>query len=145
MAHEPAASDEEFHWTIAVARLILPASIHLQAPPNLSDDPTRLLDFGIDDFGGISPVTADHVNPERAWPAVAVLGEECDARGFNLEPRLTVYPEFIARPSGFLDDKVRPSVLAHADSTFLARNDVWASGTEVTPPAPPTTGRAPAR
>ena len=73
MAHEPAASDEEFHWTIAVARLLLPDSIHLQAPPNLSVDPTRLLDFGIDDFGGISPVTADHVNPERAWPALSVL------------------------------------------------------------------------
>jgi 7,8-didemethyl-8-hydroxy-5-deazariboflavin synthase CofH subunit/7,8-didemethyl-8-hydroxy-5-deazariboflavin synthase CofG subunit len=139
MANEPAASDEEFHWTIAVARLILPASIHLQAPPNLSDNPTRLLDFGIDDFGGISPVTADHVNPERAWPALAVLGEECDARGFNLEPRLTVYPEFVGAKVGFLDDKVRPYVLAHADSTFLARNDVWASGTEVTPPSPPTT------
>ena len=137
MAHEPAASDEEFHWTISVARLILPPSIHLQAPPNLSDDPTRLLDFGIDDFGGISPVTADHVNPERAWPAVEVLGAQCDARGFNLEPRLTVYPEFIAT-AGFLDDKVRPSVLAHADSTFLARNDAWASGSEVTPPSPPT-------
>jgi FO synthase len=139
MAHEPAASDEEFHWTICVARLILPASIHLQAPPNLSVDPTRLLDFGIDDFGGISPVTADHVNPERAWPALAVLGDECDARGFNLEPRLTVYPEFIGPKGGFLDEKVRPYVLAHADSTFLARNDVWASGSEVTPPSPPRT------
>ena len=139
MANEPAASDEEFHWTIAVARLILPATIHLQAPPNLSVDPTRLLDFGIDDFGGISPVTADHVNPERAWPALAVLGDECDARGFNLEPRLTIYPEYIGTKSGFLDDKVRPHVLAHSDSTYLARNDVWASGSEVTPPAPPTT------
>jgi FO synthase len=139
MAHEPAASDEEFHWTICAARLILPDSIHLQAPPNLSDDPTKLLAFGIDDFGGISPVTADHVNPERAWPALSALGDECDARGFNLEPRLTVYPEFISPKSGFLDEKVRPSVLAHADSTFLARNDVWASGTEVTPPAPPRT------
>jgi FO synthase len=105
----------------------------------LSVDPTRLLDFGIDDFGGISPVTADHVNPERAWPALSVLSGECDARGFNLEPRLTVYPEFIGPKIGFLDDKVRPYVLAHADSTFLARNDVWASGTEVTPPSPPTT------
>jgi FO synthase len=139
MAHEPAASDEEFHWTISVARLILPASIHLQAPPNLSDDPTKLLAFGIDDFGGISPVTADHVNPERAWPALAALGDECDARGFNLEPRLTVYPEFIGRKAGFLDEKVRPYVLAHSDSTFLARNDAWASGTEVTPPTPPST------
>jgi FO synthase len=139
MANEPAASDEEFHWTICVARLILPDSIHLQAPPNLSDDPTKLLAFGIDDFGGISPVTADHVNPERAWPAMQALGDECDARGFNLEPRLTVYPEFIGTKVGFLDEKVRPAVLAHADSSFLARHDVWASGTEVTPPTPPST------
>jgi FO synthase len=139
MANDPAASDEEFHWTISVARLILPTSIHLQAPPNLSADPTRLLDFGIDDFGGISPVTADYVNPERAWPALDVLGAECDARGFNLEPRLTVYPEFVGEKVGFLDEKVRPYVLAHADSTFLARNDAWASGSEVVPPSPPTT------
>jgi 7,8-didemethyl-8-hydroxy-5-deazariboflavin synthase CofH subunit/7,8-didemethyl-8-hydroxy-5-deazariboflavin synthase CofG subunit len=137
MAHEPAASDEEFHWTIAAARLILPDAVHLQAPPNLSDDPTRLLALGIDDFGGISPVTADHVNPERAWPTVELLAMECDDRGFNLVPRLTVYPEFVA-VTGFLDDKVRPYVLAHADSACLARNDVWASGTDVTPPAPPT-------
>ena len=138
MANYPAASDEEFHWTIAVARLILPDSIHLQAPPNLSVDPTRLLDFGIDDFGGISPVTADHVNPERAWPALDVLASECDNRGFNLEPRLTVYPEFVGTKNGFLDEKVRPYVLAHADSTFLARNDVWASGTDITPPVAPS-------
>jgi FO synthase len=138
MAKEPAAPDEEFHWTIAVARLLLPDDVHLQAPPNLSDDPTRLLAFGIDDFGGISPVTADHVNPERAWPAVAALASECDARGFNLEPRLTVYPEFIEGDRGFLDAKVRPFVLSHADSAFLARNDTWASGSDEFPPSPPT-------
>jgi FO synthase len=137
MANEPAASDEEFHWTIAVARLVLPDSIHLQAPPNLSDDPTRLLAFGIDDFGGISPVTADHVNPERAWPALGVLGDECDVKGFALTPRLTVYPEFINSATAFLDAKVRPAVLAHADATFLARNDDWYSGTDVTPPQRP--------
>jgi FO synthase len=137
MAQEPPASEEEFHWTIAVARLMLPDSIHLQAPPNLSDDPTALLDFGIDDFGGISPITADHVNPERAWPALGVLAGECDARGFTLAPRLSVYPEFISS-SGFLDEKVRPAVLAHADSTFLARNDNWFSGSDVTPPERPT-------
>ncbi len=138
MAKEPAATDAEFHWTIAVARLILPDAVHLQAPPNLSDDPTRLLSFGIDDFGGISPVTADHVNPERAWPAVAALASECDARGFNLEPRLTVYPEYIEGDKGFLDAKVRPFVLSHADSAFLARNDTWASGSDEVPPAAPT-------
>jgi FO synthase len=138
MAHDPAASDEEFHWTIAVARLALPDSIHLQAPPNLSDDPTHLLNFGIDDFGGISPVTADHVNPERPWPALSVLGDECDARGFNLAARLTIYPEFIRAHTSFLDEKVRPSVLAHADAAFLARDDHWFSGSDIVPPERPT-------
>lgn len=142
MANEPAVSDEEFHWTIAVARLILPATIHLQAPPNLSDDPTRLLAFGIDDFGGISPVTRDHVNPERAWPAVESLAEECDRKGFVLTPRLTVYPEFIGLESMFIDDAVRPHVLAHADSSFLARDDQWFSGSDAAPPlAPARVGR----
>jgi 7,8-didemethyl-8-hydroxy-5-deazariboflavin synthase CofH subunit/7,8-didemethyl-8-hydroxy-5-deazariboflavin synthase CofG subunit len=137
MAHEPAAPDEEFHWTIAAARLILPDAIHLQAPPNLSDDATRLLDFGIDDFGGISPVTADHVNPERAWPAVEVLAGQCDDRGFHLVPRLAVYPQYVQGNSDYLDEKVRPYVLAHADAMFLARHDVWASGSDEVPPDVP--------
>ena len=137
MANDPAASDEEFHWTIAVARLLLPDAIHLQAPPNLSDNPTRLLAFGIDDFGGISPVTRDHVNPERAWPAVDTLVRECDESGFALVPRLTVYPEFVGLTSEFIDESVRPYVLAHSDASFLARDDHWFSGSDVSPPAPP--------
>ncbi|MGH3732939.1 MAG: 5-amino-6-(D-ribitylamino)uracil--L-tyrosine 4-hydroxyphenyl transferase CofH [Acidimicrobiales bacterium] len=137
MAHEPAASDEEFHWTIAAARLILPDAVHLQAPPNLSDDPTRLLDFGIDDFGGISPVTADHVNPERAWPAAETLRNESAQRGFHLTPRLTVYPQYVGERTDFLDENVRPYVLASADAHSLARNDSWCSGTDHTPPAKP--------
>ena len=137
MAQEPAASDEEFHWTIATARLLLPDSIHLQAPPNLSDDPTRLLAFGIDDFGGISPVTRDQVNPERAWPALDVLASECDGLGFHLAARLTVYPEFIGLSSPFIDESVRPHVLAHSDSSFLARDDHWYSGSDEAPPAAP--------
>ncbi|MGA7834819.1 MAG: 5-amino-6-(D-ribitylamino)uracil--L-tyrosine 4-hydroxyphenyl transferase CofH [Acidimicrobiales bacterium] len=138
MAHHPAATDEEFQWTIAAARLVLPEEIHLQAPPNLSDDPTRLLQFGIDDFGGISPVTADHVNPERAWPAVATLARECEARGFHLTPRLTVYPTFIGESRECLDENVRPYVLASADAHSLARNDDWYSGADHTPPPRPT-------
>jgi 7,8-didemethyl-8-hydroxy-5-deazariboflavin synthase CofH subunit/7,8-didemethyl-8-hydroxy-5-deazariboflavin synthase CofG subunit len=137
MASAPPASDEEFHWTIAAARLLLPTDIHLQAPPNLSDDPTRLLEYGIDDFGGISPVTADHVNPERAWPAVATLEDECGARGFHLSARLTVYPAFVSERPGFLDDSVRPYVLASANSLDLARDDQWYSGSDHVPPAPP--------
>ncbi|MHB8379653.1 MAG: 5-amino-6-(D-ribitylamino)uracil--L-tyrosine 4-hydroxyphenyl transferase CofH [Acidimicrobiales bacterium] len=134
--HRP-ASDEEFHWTIAAARLVLPDDIHLQAPPNLSDDPASLLDFGIDDFGGISPVTADHVNPERAWPAAATLAVECGRRGFHLTPRLTVYPEFVRERTDFLDERVRPFILAQADAHSLARNDEWYSGTDHTPPRAP--------
>jgi FO synthase len=68
--------------------------VHLQAPPNLSDDFGRLLDAGIDDWGGVSPVTADHVNPERPWPARDRLADVTEAAGFELAPRLTIYPEF---------------------------------------------------
>ena len=88
----PACPPDEYLWTIAAARLVLPPSIHLQAPPNLSDDFGVLLDAGIDDWGGVSPVTADHVNPERPWPDLDRLREVTEARGFVLAPRLTAYP-----------------------------------------------------
>ncbi len=138
MAQHPAPADEEYHWTIAAARLMLPASIHLQAPPNLSDNPTALLDFGIDDFGGISPVTIDHVNPERAWPAVATLSEQCASRGLHLVARLTIYPEFASQGERFVDERVRPAMLSGADSLFLARADDWSPGLDSPPPPPPT-------
>jgi 7,8-didemethyl-8-hydroxy-5-deazariboflavin synthase CofH subunit/7,8-didemethyl-8-hydroxy-5-deazariboflavin synthase CofG subunit len=137
MAHAPPATDEEFFWTIAAARLLLPEDIHLQAPPNLSDDPTKLIAYGIDDFGGISPVTKDHVNPERAWPAIETLAAQCDELGFVLAPRLTVYSGQIAA-EGFLDESVRPHVLALSDASGLARHDDWHSGAETTPPPAPT-------
>ncbi len=138
MAQHPAPADEEYHWTIAAARLMLPASIHLQAPPNLSDNPTALLDFGIDDFGGISPVTIDHVNPERAWPAVATLSEQCASRGLHLVARLTIYPEFASQGERFVDERVLPAMLSGADSLFLARADDWSPGLDSPPPPPPT-------
>jgi FO synthase len=137
MANAPAAPDEEFFWTIAAARLLLPEDIHLQAPPNLSDDPTKLIAYGIDDFGGISPVTKDYVNPERAWPAIETLAARCDELGFVLAPRLTVYSAHIAA-EGFLDETVRPHVLAQSDASGLARHDDWHSGAEATPPPAPT-------
>ncbi len=89
---------EDHVRAIALARLVLPADVHVQAPPNLSE-PSRLgdlLDAGIDDWGGVSPVTIDHVNPERPWPAVDSLREATEARGLALAPRLTVYPEYAA-------------------------------------------------
>ncbi len=137
MAQSPAPSAEELHWTVAAARLLLPPEIHLQAPPNLSDDPGGLLDFGIDDFGGISPVTRDHVNPERAWPAISALRRTTEDRGLLLVPRLTAYPRFVARPDEFFDPAVRPAVLAAADADGLARDDAWCSGGEAPPPEAP--------
>ena len=137
MASRPAPSDEEFHWTIAAARLVLPDTIHLQAPPNLSDEPAGLLAFGIDDFGGVSPVTTDHANTVRTWPALGVLARECDGCGMMLAARLAVYPHYVGDTLEFLDENVRPAVLAHADASFLARNDGWFSGSAVTPPERP--------
>jgi len=100
MAKEPAASDEEFHWTIAVARIILPDSIHLQAPPNLSDDPTRLLAFGIDDFAESRPSPRSRQSRARVARPRG-LGAECDARGFNLEPRLNRLTRSSSKATGF--------------------------------------------
>ena len=141
MAGAPAASDEEFHWTIAVARLILPDGVHLQAPPNLSDRPVELVRYGIDDLGGISPVTIDHVNPERSWPAIDTLATALDEIGLSLVARLTAYPEFARPSSEFLDKSVRPYVLAQADASWMARRDTWVSGGDVAPPAPPRSRR----
>ena len=99
MRDHPACPPEEHVRAIALARLVLPAGVHVQAPPNLSDLDRLgdLLDAGIDDWGGVSPVTPDHVNPERPWPAVDTLRSATEARGLVLAPRLTIYPEFAAR------------------------------------------------
>ncbi len=135
MAQHPSCPDEELWWTIAVARLLLPAEIHLQAPPNLSDDLRPLLDSGIDDWGGVSPVTADHVNPERAWPAVEVLRRATEEAGLGLAPRLTVYPEFAARAERWLHPDMRFAVLDRSDAEGLGRDHPWCSGGTSAPPA----------
>jgi FO synthase len=125
---------DEFLWTIAVARLILPPEIHLQAPPNLSDHLAPLVDSGIDDWGGVSPVTADHVNPERAWPALQVLRGATEAAGFTLAPRLTLYPEFALRPDRWLAEPLHFPVLDASDAEGLGRDHPWCSGGEAPPP-----------
>jgi FO synthase len=118
-----ACPPDEFLWSIAAARLILPDDIHLQAPPNLSDDFGSLLDAGIDDWGGVSPVTADHVNPERPWPALDRLREVTEGRGFALAPRLTVYPEFVHQAATWLDPALHFPVLDRSDAECMARDD----------------------
>jgi len=109
--------------TIALARLILPEDVHLQAPPNLSDDFGVLIDAGIDDWGGVSPVTADHVNPERPWPALERLQSVTEQRGHVLAPRLTIYPEYAAEPARWLDPGLVFPVLDRSDSEALGRDD----------------------
>ena len=131
--HPPCPSDE-FLWTIAAARLILPTDIHLQAPPNLSDELGPLVEAGIDDWGGVSPVTADHVNPERAWPALGILRAATEAAGHVLAPRLTIYPEFALDPATWLDPALRFPVLDASDAEGLGRDHPWASGGEFPPP-----------
>ncbi len=103
MHAEPPCPPEDYLEAIALARLILPPDVHLQAPPNLSDDFGVLLDAGIDDWGGVSPVTADHVNPERPWPDLDRLRQVTEARGFVLAPRLTAHPEFVLDPDRWFD------------------------------------------
>jgi FO synthase len=141
----PPCPEDEYLWSVAVARLLLPADVHLQAPPNLSDDFGRLLDAGIDDWGGVSPVTPDHVNPERPWPAIDRLRQATEARGRTLAPRLTIYPEYVLAPTQWLDAHMRFPVMDHSDAEGLAREpgERWYSGVEEEPPAIlPAAGRA---
>jgi FO synthase len=129
MAGSPEPSLEEHRWTIAVARILLGPSWHVQAPPNLAyDDFPRLLDAGIDDWGGVSPVTIDHVNPEAPWPEVERLEHATRGRGLELAPRLAVYPEYVAELGRWCDERVAPFVRRASDAVGLARDDSWAPG-----------------
>jgi 7,8-didemethyl-8-hydroxy-5-deazariboflavin synthase CofG subunit len=120
MAHHAEPSMEDMLRTIAVARLILGPRMNLQAPPNLSyADFPRLLEAGINDWGGISPVTKDFINPEAAWPQIAKLRAETEARGFTLRERLALYPEFI-KGRKFLSAGVRERALNLADADGFA-------------------------
>ena len=132
MHHAPPCPPGEFLETIALARLILPPEVHVQAPPNLSDDLAALLDAGIDDWGGVSPITADHVNPERPWPAVDALLSATEAAGLTLAPRLTLYPEFALDPDRWLAERLRFPVLDRSDAEGLARDDPGAVFTQRT-------------
>jgi FO synthase len=127
---------EELMWTIAAARLVLGAGAHIQAPPNLSyDDFPRLLDAGIDDWGGVSPVTIDHVNPEAPWPELELLRTATESRGLELAPRLPVYPDWIS--GSWLDSGVIPAVLRASDALGLAREDRWSPGEDIAVPFVP--------
>jgi FO synthase len=135
MTSHPEPSLDDHLWTIAVARILLGADWHVQAPPNLAyDDFPRLLDAGIDDWGGVSPVTVDHVNPEAPWPEIERLADATRDRGLELAPRLAVYPEYVADLDRWSDPQVAPFVRRASDAVGLARDDAWAPGEPVAVP-----------
>ncbi|MBU6245580.1 MAG: 5-amino-6-(D-ribitylamino)uracil--L-tyrosine 4-hydroxyphenyl transferase CofH [Actinomycetales bacterium] len=123
MRDHPACPADDLLDAIELARQILPAGVHVQAPPNLVEDPGALIDAGIDDFGGVSPVTIDHVNPERPWPMIEALREVAQSRGAALAPRLTIYPEYATDPGRWLDQRMRFPVLDRSDAEGLGRDD----------------------
>jgi len=126
----PDAELDELVATVAVARHIMGPSACLQAPPNLVDSEyKRLIGAGIDDWGGVSPLTIDHVNPERPWPQIELLREQSAEAGFELRERLCVYPEFVGRGEPWLDPRLLPHVRALADpETGLALPDAVVEG-----------------
>ncbi|GAB1645175.1 bifunctional FO biosynthesis protein CofGH [Krasilnikovia sp. MM14-A1259] len=126
----PDAELRELAATVAVARLVLGPRARLQAPPNLIESEyDLLLRSGIDDWGGVSPVTPDHVNPERPWPQIQELARRSAAAGFELRERLTIYPEYVRRGESWLDPRLAAHVAALADpETGLARPDVLPKG-----------------
>jgi FO synthase len=128
MADHPEPSLNELLWTASAARIVLPQDVHVQCPPNLSgNDFGELLGAGIDDWGGVSPVTIDHVNPEAPWPERERLAGETEARGFALVPRLAVYPDFVS--GDWIDPDVITHVLHASDGEAFARENRWAAGT----------------
>ena len=129
MASAPEPSEDELLWTIAAARLVFDGDVSVQSPPNLNAGRIEALtDAGLDDWGGISPVTIDHVNPEAPWPQIEALADLCARKGYVLTPRLTAYPRFVAAPARWFDPAVRPRIASLSDSSGLARHDAWSPG-----------------
>ena len=116
MGGEPHARAEELRWTLAAARMILGSGMNLQVPPNLNTDDYQVyLDAGINDWGGVSPLTIDFVNPEAPWPGLADLRDRSQAMGFQLRPRLPVYPEYFGMAGGYLSQQMKAKMSGLTD------------------------------
>jgi len=137
LADAPAPPFAELQWTIAVARLLFGPDMNIQAPPNLNEGRLgELIAAGINDWGGVSPVTPDHVNPESPWPQLAALAGQTAAAGKTLVERLTLYPAYVRDRARWLDAGLVTALLRHADAEGLARDDDWAAGnSQSRPPA----------
>ena len=129
MAGVPAVALEEHLWTIAVARLVFPPAMNIQAPPNLSAGALApLIDAGINDWGGVSPVTPDHVNPEAPWPHLKVLERATRAAGKELVERLAIYPSYVRSARDWVDKGLQTILLQKVDADGWPRTDDWSPG-----------------
>ncbi len=137
MSASPEPSENEMLATIALARLLLPSDVTIQAPPNLADsgmngEPPylRYIEAGINDWGGVSPVTPDHVNPERPWPHLEELERATESRGYLLLERLALHPSYALNAERWVDEKLHSNVWSGIDAEGFARVEDWAPGTE---------------
>ena len=129
MAKAPEPTLEDHQWTIAVARLIFGAEVSVQAPPNLrSGELGPLVRAGLNDWGGVSPVTPDHVNPEAPWPELDLLARETAEAGKVLVPRLAIYPAWLRNAEKWLAPKVLTAALKKADGQGYAQEHLWRVG-----------------
>ncbi|MDB6014581.1 MAG: fbiC [Gammaproteobacteria bacterium] len=136
MAKAPEPALEEQLWTIAVARLLFGSGMSIQAPPNLQPEGlASLVRAGINDWGGVSPVTPDHVNPEAPWPHLEDLARSTDTAGRVLVERLALTPAYAARPEIWTDSAITPRVRRASDSRGFARPDRWFAGSGAALPA----------
>jgi FO synthase len=136
MAQAAEPDMDEVLWTAAAARLVFGAQMNIQVPPNLSYDAfPRLLSAGINDWGGISPVTPDHVNPEAPWPHLERLEAATRDAGHVLVERLAVYPRYALQPKRWLDAGLRARVSSEIDTSGLTRSERWYVGLSSPPPA----------
>jgi FO synthase len=127
MAEHPEPTLLDMLRTIAVARLILGGRMNLQAPPNLTPDAYQMYLFaGINDWGGISPVTRDYINPEKPWPKIVELRETTEAAGFELRERLAIYPEYVVQRNGFIPQPLSERIYEMADDDGLVKKEVEA-------------------
>jgi FO synthase len=142
MAKSTAASADELLWTIAVARILFGEFMSIQAPPNLSPVALpALIEAGINDWGGVSPLTPDYVNPEAPWPEIERLGRETAVAGKHLAERLTIYPAYAQAPIEWLDLAMRRVVLEQSDAAALGRENSWRAGRSMDIPSGGFAGR----
>ena len=137
MASAPEPDLDDLLWTIAITRFIFGHTMSIQAPPNLTPHIfNQLIDAGLNDWGGVSPVTPDHVNPEAPWPELIELSERSAQQGKVLVERLTVYPKYIHTPEEWIDKKFWQPIFNTIDTEGLVRSDSWSPGDELSnPPA----------